>query len=600
MPSAFLGRRNLEFVLYELLQTHELTSHEHFADHDRETFDMVLDTADRMARDVLWPSFGAMDRQAPRLEEGRVKVHPAVRDVIQACGSGGWIGAQFPAELGGVQMPGTIMAAFRGILAAANFSASVYPWLTAGAAHLITSFGTPELIDRFVPKMLDGTWQGTMALTEPQAGSSLADVGTQAVPRDDGSYAIKGQKTFISCADHDAVVNVVNLVLARVRGAPEGTKGISLLAVPRLRPEGGELVPNDVTCAGLYHKLGYRGAPIVQLNFGDADDCRGWLVGEENRGLRYMFQMMNEARVEVGMAAAAIASTAYHASLDYCRERVQGRKVTERDPSTPQIPLVEHADVRRMLLFQKAVVEGSLALALQCAAWDDLAHVLDGEQKERCELLLDLLTPVTKTYPAEMGFQAVNQGLQCLGGYGYCEDFPLEQLLRDMRIHPIHEGTTGIQAMDLLGRKVVMKNGQAFVLFMQEMRAAVEQAKATEPLAQMADDLEAAVLELQEVTGGLTAVAVQGRIEAFLADATPFLELFGVVTLAWIWLRQAIVAQRALDDGAAGDEAAFYRSKLHTARYFFAYELPQAGALAAVVANGLGLTLPDQGDVFAD
>jgi butyryl-CoA dehydrogenase len=492
------------------------------------------------------------------------------------------------------------MAAFRGILAAANFSASVYPWLTAGAAHLITSFGTPELIDRFVPKMLDGTWQGTMALTEPQAGSSLADVGTQAVPRDDGSYAIKGQKTFISCADHDAVENVVNLVLARVRGAPEGIKGISLLVVPRLRPEGGDLVPNDVTCASLYHKLGYRGAPIVQLSVGGDDDCRGWLVGEENRGLKYMFQMMNEARVEVGMAAAAIASTAYHASLDYCRERVQGRKVTERDPSTPQIPLVEHADVRRMLLFQKAVVEGSLALALQCAAWDDLAHVLDGEQKERCELLLDLLTPVTKTYPAEMGFQAVNQGLQCLGGYGYCEDFPLEQLLRDMRIHPIHEGTTGIQAMDLLGRKVVMKNGQAFVLFIQEMRAAVEQAKATEPLAQMADDLEAAVLELQEVTGGLTAVAVQGRIEAFLADATPFLELFGVVTLAWIWLRQAIVAQRALDDGAAGDEAAFYRSKLHTARYFFAYKLPQAGALAAVVANGLGLTLPDQGDVFAD
>ena len=207
---------------------------------------------------------------------------------------------------------------------------------------------------------------------------------------------------------------------------------------------------------------------------------------------------------------------------------------------------------------------------------------------------------MTKTYPAEMGFQAVSQGLQCLGGYGYCEDFPLEQLLRDMRIHAIHEGTTGIQAMDLLGRKVVMKNGQATVLFLHELRAAVEQAKATESLVQMAEDLEAAVLGLQDVTGGLTAVAMEGRIEAFLADATPFLELFSVVTLAWIWLRQAVVAQRALDDGAAGDEAAFYRSKLHTARYFFAYELPKAGALAAVAANGLGLTLPDQGEVFAD
>ena len=374
-----------------------------------------------------------------------------------------------------------------------------------------------------------------------------------------------------------------------------------MFAVPRDRPgDDGRLVHNDVTCASLFHKLGYRGAPIMQLSFGDEQGCLGWLVGEEHRGLTYMFQMMNEARVEVGMAATAIASAAYHAARDYACERPQGRSVTERDPAQPQVPIIQHADVRRMLLFQRAVVEGSLALVLQCAYYDDQAHCLEGQEREDCELLLDLLTPVAKTYPAEMAVLAVSQGLQCLGGYGYCEDFPLEQLYRDVRIHPIHEGTTGIQAMDLLGRKVVRKKGRATLVFLRELRAAIAEGRQSEATATMAQQLEAAVGRLQKVTGQLTGVAMAGRVEAFLADATLYLELFGIVAVGWMWLRQAIVAQRALDQGAGSKEARFYCGKVHTARYFFAYELPRTEGLATSLLAGEGLTLGTDDALFAD
>ncbi|MCE5262362.1 MAG: acyl-CoA dehydrogenase, partial [Deltaproteobacteria bacterium] len=560
--------------------------------HSKETFDMVLETAMRMGRGMLFSTLGEMDRKPPEFRDGKVFVHPIVAQVMKACGEGGWIGAQAPYEMGGQQIPNTIMTAFRGIFSAANYSATVYPFLTAGAAHLLLSFGAQELIEAYVPKMFAGIWQGTMALTEPQAGSSLTDLATTAFPQPDGSYRVKGQKIFISCADYESTENVVHLLLGRIAGAPPGVKGISLFVVPKLRPNGEGLVPNDVACIGIYHKLGYRGAPITQLVFGDRDDCRGWLVGEPHRGLRYMFQMMNEARVDVGMGAAAIASAAYLAALEYAGQRPQGRPVAGKDPLAPQVPIIGHADVKRMLLFQRAVVEGSLGLIFQCAQYVDLAHVTEGEEKERYELLLDLLTPIAKSYPSEMGILAVSQGLQCLGGYGYCDEFPLEQYYRDVRIHPIHEGTTGIQGMDLLGRKAVMKNGKALFLYLDEIEKAVAAGRALPECAPCAEALAKAAETLKEVTGSLTGLAMKGEIELFLADATLYLELFGIIAIAWQWLLQGITAAKALGANPAGADADFYRGKIQTCRYFFAYELPKIRGLAARLAeSGDGITV---------
>ena len=600
MTDKFISMRNLKFLLYEVFDVPLLTQYEFYSDHDREVFDLVLDTAERMSRDLIFPAFAEMDREPPVFENGQVRVHPVVAALMKQYGEGGWISAHAPYDLGGQQMPGTVMAAFRAVFAAANYSAAIYTFLTSGAAHLLTSFGSPELIETYTDKMHAGIWQGTMALTEPQAGSSLTDLTTTAYPTDQGYYKLKGQKIFISCAEYAGVENTVNLLIARIDGAVPGVKGISLFVVPKLRPEDGALVPNDIVCTTIYHKLGYRGAPITQLALGEEGDCRGWLVGEPHKGLKYMFQMMNEARIDVGMSAAAIASAAYYAALEYACERPQGRKIMEKDPTQPQIPIVAHADVKRMLLFQRSIIEGSLSLCLQCALYSDRAQVMQGEEKERAHLLLDLLTPIAKSYPSEMGILSVSQGLQCLGGYGYCDEFPLEQYYRDIRIHAIHEGTTGIQGMDLLGRKVVMQQGRAVMLFIEEVTATVTEAKKHESLAGQADALAAAMEKLQQVTMHLTGFALEGKIELFLSDATVYLELFGVVTIGWQWLVQALSAARALEQNQAESQANFYRGKLQTFRYFFAYELPKSDGLARTLLENSGVTVQMKAEWFED
>jgi alkylation response protein AidB-like acyl-CoA dehydrogenase len=602
MAGKFISMRNLKFLIYEMFDTESLTQYPFFQDHSREIFDMVLDTAMKMGKDILFPAFSDMDKNQPEFKDGKVIVHPVVKDVMEACGEGGWIGAHNTYELGGQQIPNTVMTAFRGIFAAANYSACVYPFLTTGAAHLVTSFGSQDLIDKYVPKMFDGTWQGTMALTEPQAGSSLTDITTTAYPTDEGYYRIKGQKIFISCAEYEGIENVVNLLLARIDGAPPGIRGISLFIVPNRRyDEHSELVSNDVNCTGIYHKLGYRGAPITQLALGEDDNCHGWLIGEPNKGIRCMFQMMNEARIEVGMGAAAIASAAYYAALEYAMERPQGRKITSKDPNEPQIPIIEHADVKRMLLFQKAVVEGSLSLIFNCAKYVDLIAVLEGEEKERCELLLEILTPIAKTYPSEMGILTTSQGIQCLGGYGYCDEFPLEQYYRDVRIHAIHEGTTGMQGMDLLGRKVVMKDGKALFLFLDEVEKAISEGKSIDEFVPCAESLQDALEKLKEVTQVLTGMALEGKIELFLADATLYLELFGIIAIAWQWLLQATVAKKRLGENPSSQDADFYQGKLYTFRYFFEYELPKIqGLVSRLKKSGDGLTVDMKPEYFAD
>jgi butyryl-CoA dehydrogenase len=397
------------------------------------------------------------------------------------------------------------------------------------------------------------------------------------------------------------VENVVHLLLARIEGAPPGVKGISLFVVPKMRVdrEAG-MIPNGVTVSQIYHKLGYRGAPITELVLGEKEPCRGVLVGEPHKGLSYMFQMMNAARIGVGLGATAIASAAYYAALDYTRERPQGRPLTRKDPALPQVPIIEHADVKRMLLFQRAVVEGALSLLMQCAFYADMARVSTGEDTEKYLLLLDLLTPVAKTYPSEMGILSVSQGLQCFGGYGYCADFPLEQYYRDARIHPIHEGTTGIQGMDLLGRKVVMKSGEALRLYGAEVEAAIVEAGAVSELEAQAKALSEALDSLKNVTLHLAGVAQAEGPEVFLADATLYLEFFGFITVAWQWLLQGLAAHRALGGALSKGEAHFYEGKMHTFRYFFAYELPRIRGLAHRLTHVDGLTVKMKTAYFRD
>ncbi len=601
MANKFAGRRNLDFLLYEVHDVERLFKLPYYEDHSRETCDLAIDTALKLARNLLYPYLREMDEKEPYLEDGAVKVHPIVKTMMKEWGEGGWLASSLPYEVGGQQLPMTVHMACEYLFASANFPATGYSGLTTGAAHLILSFGSDTMKETCIPKMLAGEWQGTMALTEPQAGSSLSDITTRATPTDQGYYKVRGQKIFISAGDHDGVENIVHMMLAKIEGGPPGVKGISLFLVPkkRLGPDGA-LLPNDVTAAAVYHKLGYRGCPITQLSIGENDDCRGYLVGEPHKGLSYMFQMMNGARIGVGMQATAVATAAYYASLEYASQRLQGRKLSSKDPALPQVPIIEHADVRRMLLFQRAVTEGALSLILQSSVYADLAGEGNPEDRERYDLLLDLLTPVVKSYPSENGIMSVSQGLQILGGYGYCREFPLEQYYRDIRIHPIHEGTTGIQGMDLLGRKVLMKNGRAMELFCEQVLTMSKVAAAFEELAPYAARLEEALEKWRTVTMHLLQFALAGELEKFLADATLYLELFGIVVIAWQWLCQGLAATRGMKENCSELNRRFYEGKLQTMRYFFHYETPKILGLAARLMEADGLLVNMESSVFDD
>lgn len=602
MAGKFVSKRNLDFLLYEVFDIEHLTAFDFYGMHNRQVFDMTVDAALKLAKSIMFPILKEMDQAPPELVDGEVVVHRRVKDIMKECGQGGWIASSFSVEHGGEQFPLILSNLARFVFAAANYSASVYADLTAGAAHLILSFGSRELIDTYVENMIAGRWQGTMAMTEPQAGSSLTDITTTARPTDDGYYLIRGQKIFISAGDHNGVENVVHLMLARIEDAPAGIKGISLFVVPKRRiGQDGRLVSNDIKVTQVYHKLGYKGTPLTELSIGEENNCHGYLVGEPHKGLKYMFQMMNEARLEVGIGAAGIATAAYYAALDYAKARPQGRRIMEKDPALPQIPIIEHADVKRMLLFQRAIVEGSLALLMQCSLYYDLRQVVKTpEEKEKYDLLLEILTPVAKTFPSEMGVLAVTTGLQCFGGYGYCDDFPLEQYYRDVRIHPIHEGTTGMQGMDLLGRKVVMKDGKASMVFFEAVQKTISRAKEKDELTPYGEKLKKALDRLQQVTMHLIAVAGKKGPEVFLADATVYLQYFGIIVVAWQWLKQAVVAAGRLEEKTTGKETLFYQGKLYAFKYYFCYELPQTTGLAERLTDNAPITCEMAPDQFND
>ncbi|KRD07693.1 acyl-CoA dehydrogenase [Mycobacterium sp. Root265] len=565
MKSTILSRRDLDFLLYEWLRVEELTERPRFAEHSRETFDGVLDLCEQLAERYFAPHNKLSDAHEPQFDGTTVTVIPEVKAAIEAFAKADLMGMSFDAELGGAQLPATVAQAGFAWISAANTSTSGYLMLTIANANLIAKFGSPEQIETFVEPMLAGRYTGTMALSETQAGSSLADITTRAEPQDDGSYRLSGTKMWISGAEHELSENIINLVLAKIPGGPAGTKGISLFIVPKFLPDG---TRNGVAISGLNHKMGQRGITNTVLNF---DGAVGHLVGEPHRGLAYMFHMMNEARLGVGMGAVSLGYTGYLKSLEYARERPQGRLI--KDPASPQVPIIEHADVKRMLLAQKAYVEGALGLALYCARLAD----------EENTVLLDILTPIAKSWPSQWCLEANSLAIQVLGGYGYTREYDVEQHYRDNRLNPIHEGTHGIQSLDLLGRKVTQNDGASLAALSERISSTIA-AAGDDPLAAQ---LDASWQRLVTVTAGMFA---SGDIQAAMANSAIYLEAFGHIVIAWIWLEQYLAA--------GGQDGDFYQGKRQAARFFFRYELPKTAAQLDLLENLDRTTLEMQDNWF--
>jgi len=588
MTSRLLSRRDVEFLLYEWLDVTALCTRPRYADHSRETFDGALDTAERIATEVFLPHRRKSDVEEPEFDGERVHIIPEVGAAYRAFAEAGLLAAAQDYDFGGMQLPAVVDKACFAYVLAANAGSAGYPLLAAANANLLLAHGSPAQVDAFARPELAGRFAGTMCLSEPQAGSSLADVATRAEPDGDSpfgpQYRLFGNKMWISAGEHEVTENIVHLVLARIAGAPPGVKGISLFIVPRrlVDSDGRCGERNDVALAGLNHKMGYRGTVNTLLNFGEGRfqpggraGAIGYLVGEPHRGLACMFHMMNEARIGVGLGAVALGYTGYLEALEYARNRPQGRPLGARDPASPPVRIVEHADVRRMLLAQKSYVEGGLALTLYCAQLVDEQHTAATDAaRAEATLLLEILTPIAKSWPSQWCLAANDLAIQVHGGYGYTRDYPVEQLYRDNRLNPIHEGTHGIQALDLLGRKVSMEGGKALQLLGARMSATIARARdsADADLVAWAGALGEALASVARTTGALYAVKDPERM---LANASVYLEAFGHVVLAWIWLEQALAAH-----GQAGD---FYAGKRQACRYFFRWELPRTAAQFALL-----------------
>ncbi|MEV6491088.1 acyl-CoA dehydrogenase [Actinoplanes sp. NPDC051633] len=565
--SLILSRRDLDFLLHEWLDVTALTSRSRFAEHSRETFDAVLDLAEQLAEREFAPHNRRNDLEEPTFDGTTVTVQPEVGKALRALADSGLLSGGFDESVGGMQLPMVVGRAAFAWFQAANVATSAYSMLTVGNAHLIMTHGTPEQVDTYVRPMLEGRFTGTMCLSEPQAGSSLSDVTTRAERQDDGTYRITGSKMWISGGDHELTETIVHLVLARVVGAPAGVKGLSLFVVPKhhVSPDGTVGDRNAVSLAGLNHKMGYRGTTNAVLAF---DGATGHLVGTEGSGLAIMFQMMNEARIGVGAGAVALGYTGYLHALAYARDRRQGRPPGGKDPSAPPVPIIRHPDVRRMLLAAKSYAEGGMALVLYAAKLVD----------EDDDLLLDVLTPIVKAWPSQWCLRANDLAIQVHGGYGYTREYPVEQFYRDNRLNPIHEGTDGIQALDLLGRKVTMRGGAGLAALETAVRATI--AAAPPSLTWMATTLEAGLDRLLETT---RLVWASGDANKALTNATPYLDAAGHLVIAWMWLSQAIAAD--------GKEGSFYDGKRLAARYFFTHELPRTGPWLDLVASGDTLLL---------
>tara|TARA_R110000751_G_scaffold32406_1_gene81539 strand:- start:6214 stop:8016 length:1803 start_codon:yes stop_codon:yes gene_type:complete len=576
MSEILLDQRNLAFELYEVLDAEGLTQRPRFADHNRETFDAAIGTARTIAEKLFAPHNRKSDENEPKYVDGAAELIPEVKPAVDAFLEAGFLNATRTFEQGGMQMPNLLSQACFAHFQSANAATSSYAMLTMGAANLIENFGTDEQKERFLQPMIEGRFFGTMALTEPHAGSSLSDIRTKAEPADDGSYRIKGNKIFISGGDHPLSDNIVHMVLAKLPDAPPGVKGISLFIVPKflVNDDGSLGERNDVVLAGLFHKMGWRGTTSTALNFGDKDGCVGYLIGKPHQGLACMFQMMNEARIGVGMGAVMLGYAGYLYSLNYARERPQGRLPDGKNPSAPQVAIIEHTDVKRMLLTQKAYVEGAFDLGLYAARLFDDTETLETEAERKTALqLLDLLTPIVKAWPSDYCLKANELAIQVLGGHGYTREYPVEQYYRDNRLNPIHEGTNGIQSLDLLARKVVMNNGAALKQLSELIMATCKQAAAHPELNELREPLEKLLAHLGKVTIALLGDLGNGKVNEALANSALYLKAFGHMVIGWRWLQQSVHAQNGLNKGLEADQA-FYQGKLQAARYFLLWEVP--------------------------
>ena len=576
--SLLLNSRDVEFILYELLGTEDLVSSKRFSDYDVDTFNAVIDAAKTLAEEKFAPFASKLDANEPTFDGKTVHIIPEVQEALDAYVDGGFMGMAADSKYGGMQLPWVVSQAAGAYVAAADVSANAYPFLTHAAINLLAMFASDEQKEKYLLPLVAGRYFGSMCLSEPQAGSSLSDIKVKAEKTDNDFYSISGTKMWISAGEHELSENIVHLVLAKIPGGGSGVHGISLFIVPkyRINDDGSLGEKNNIDLAGLNHKMGFRGTTNTVLNFGESGECQGFLVGEEHRGLFYMFYMMNEARIGVGMTATVLGYTGYLHSLQYARDRLQGRSIAQKDASTPQVPIIEHADIKRLLLLQKVAAEGSLALVLYCSRiLDSMTICEDKLERGRLELLLDILTPIAKSWPSEFCLEANKHAIQILGGYGYTRDFPLERFYRDNRLNPIHEGTHGIQGLDLLARKVSMRQGAAMDILLSEYEEVIVRGYKYNELSESTKAFEDAVGELKDTTSVLVGEMQTGKIAESTANAGVYLDAFGHLVIGWIWLKQALVALES-SSSAIGEDTDFYEGKINACNFFFRYEIPKA------------------------
>lgn len=592
-----VNQKDLNFLLYQVFNSEELSEQDLYQEHDKTTFDAVIETSNRIATDYFAPHNRKADEHEPQFDGQSVSTIPEVKEAWKHYANAGLLNARQPFEQGGMQLPAIIHSACSGLFASANPSTAGYTFLTSAAANVIQAFGSEEQRELFLPGMSDGRFAGTMALTEPDVGSSLGDLATKASKQADGTYRVKGQKMFISGGDQDISENIIHLVLARVEGAPKGVKGISLFIVPKfiVNDDGSQGQRNDVQLAGLLHKMGYRGTTSTVLNFGEQEQCVAYLIGDEGKGLGYMFKMMNEARIGVGLGAAMIGYRGYLASLEYAKNRPQGRLPASKEKYAKQINIIEHADVKRMLLAQKSYVEGSLALCLFASRLID-EHESMGESDS--EVLLDLLTPVVKSFPSYYGLKANDLAIQVLGGSGYIREYPVEQCYRDNRLNPIHEGTHGIQSLDLLGRKLWMNGGKGLQLLLARVNQTVKQCQQHVSLKPLTAIYQTKLDIFSRTTMALGQSLQSGKVNETLANSALYLDMMGKMVVAWLWLEMADKAIGEFSDSGSEEDQQFLAGKLQTCKYFIEWELGEIESQSSLLTELNDTCLTMQADWF--
>jgi alkylation response protein AidB-like acyl-CoA dehydrogenase len=611
-----VDERDMKFVLYEQLRIEELCKSPLYADFSRETFDMILEEAGKLAERAFYPSNKKGDEQGCRFENGQVKVPDSFHEPYRLYREGGWLAMSDSPEVGGQGLPVALTYACIEMLGAANWALLMYSGLTHGAACLLEKFGTPELQKLYMENLFSGEWTGTMCLTEPGAGSDVGSLRTRAEPQPDGTFKISGQKIFISSGMHDLTENIIHMVLARIDGAPKGTRGISIFLVPRLRlNEGGELVDNDVACAGIEHKMGIHGSATCALNFGENGGCIGYLMGEENKGMQIMFEMMNQARLNTGVQGLAHASSAYLHALQYSKERIQGAPIEQmKDANAPRVRIIEHPDVRRMLMSMKSSTEGLRALLYLTAYCIDRVRAAETEEeKDLFQGYVELMIPICKSVGSDLGFRVCETAIQVYGGYGYSRDYPVEQFMRDCKIASLYEGTNGIQALDLVGRKLAIKQGRLLKNALKAAGEILSRIRENFRLRDLVGIYDEAQESLSQLTKFFALKSITDEFHVPILYAKPYLDLFGEVVMGFLLIWQAHLADRRLQeiyqDHGAKDEAsrkkllcedrsaAFYFGKIASARFFANHVLTQASGKARGIMNNdkSPLEIPEDG-----